>query len=307
MDFSVATERTTQTPNLVTNTSFYCQGGPQFNVAAESQAGFEHYALHSSPTAAVFPSQVCSNQSSPRSSWGSPDQFRSLSWEPANNNGLASHLSRQSQQSGGFPLRDSDMIYLPSATSYPTTGMYASNQSFDSSESSFHVQDGRFGIYQTASYPMAVPDGLPVSDLARPLSACSSSLGGLKADTDLPSPAPASEPGDDLTGAIHYPKDITSRQHCHSPQSSTVNSPTSGGGTPGNVSNSKQEEPYAQLIYRAFMSTPRRAMTLQDLYQWFRENTDKGKSDTKGWQNSIRHNLSMNMVSIPCSARRQMR
>ncbi|KAK4206421.1 hypothetical protein QBC37DRAFT_270307, partial [Rhypophila decipiens] len=32
-------------------------------------------------------------------------------------------------------------------------------------------------------------------------------------------------------------------------------------------------------------------MTLQDIYQWFRENTSKAKSDGKGWQNSIRHNL----------------
>jgi hypothetical protein len=103
-----------------------------------------------------------------------------------------------------------------------------------------------------------------------------------------------------MRGRSQYPKEISSRRHCPSPQSSVVDSPTSGGGsTPGNTSSSKQEEPYAQLIFRAFMSTPRRAMTLQDLYQWFRENTDKGKSDTKGWQNSIRHNLSMNKVSTP--------
>jgi Forkhead domain len=60
---------------------------------------------------------------------------------------------------------------------------------------------------------------------------------------------------------------------------------------------SKAEEPYAQLIYRAFMSQPRHAMTLQEIYQWFRENTDKANSESKGWQNSIRHNLSMNAVS----------
>lgn len=83
--------------------------------------------------------------------------------------------------------------------------------------------------------------------------------------------------------------------------------PGGGGGasdsglTGNNTSNSssnnnKNEEPYAKLIYRAFMSKPNHAMTLQEIYQWFRDNTDKGKDDTKGWQNSIRHNLSMNMV-----------
>ncbi|RYP08724.1 hypothetical protein DL764_001744 [Monosporascus ibericus] len=60
----------------------------------------------------------------------------------------------------------------------------------------------------------------------------------------------------------------------------------------------KADEPYAQLIYRAFMSTERHAMTLQDIYQWFRDNTDKTKGENKGWQNSIRHNLSMNAAFV---------
>ncbi|KAI5865832.1 hypothetical protein GGS23DRAFT_616947 [Durotheca rogersii] len=60
----------------------------------------------------------------------------------------------------------------------------------------------------------------------------------------------------------------------------------------------RTEEPYAVLIHRAFMSRETHAMTLQELYQWFRENTDKGKSENKGWQNSIRHNLSMNHAFI---------
>ncbi|OIW23882.1 hypothetical protein CONLIGDRAFT_686105 [Coniochaeta ligniaria NRRL 30616] len=59
--------------------------------------------------------------------------------------------------------------------------------------------------------------------------------------------------------------------------------------------NKSVETPYAQLIYQAFMSSPRRALKLQEIYQWFLENTDKGQpGQGKGWQNSIRHNLSMN-------------
>jgi hypothetical protein len=61
---------------------------------------------------------------------------------------------------------------------------------------------------------------------------------------------------------------------------------------------SRVDEPYARLIFRAFMSRERHAMTLQEIYQWFRENTDKAKTENKGWQNSIRHNLSMNAVRI---------
>jgi hypothetical protein len=56
------------------------------------------------------------------------------------------------------------------------------------------------------------------------------------------------------------------------------------------------DEPYAKLIYRALMSTTNHAMLLQEIYQWFRDNTSKGNDDTKGWMNSIRHNLSMNAV-----------
>ena len=59
-------------------------------------------------------------------------------------------------------------------------------------------------------------------------------------------------------------------------------------------------EPYAQLIYRALMSAPNHAMVLKEIYEWFEQNTDKAKiapsSSAKGWQNSIRHNLSMNGV-----------
>ena len=58
------------------------------------------------------------------------------------------------------------------------------------------------------------------------------------------------------------------------------------------------DEPYAKLIYRALMSAPNHSMVLQEIYQWFRENTAKGTSDSKGWMNSIRHNLSMNAVSL---------
>jgi hypothetical protein len=74
----------------------------------------------------------------------------------------------------------------------------------------------------------------------------------------------------------------------------TVNS--SGEMTVADVEDPGAEEPYARLIYRALMSAPNHSMVLQEIYQWFRDNTLKGSSDTKGWMNSIRHNLSMNAV-----------
>lgn len=56
--------------------------------------------------------------------------------------------------------------------------------------------------------------------------------------------------------------------------------------------------PYAQLIYQCFMELedPRQGLTLQAIYDYFRTHTDKCNNGGKGWQNSIRHNLSMNEV-----------
>jgi hypothetical protein len=66
--------------------------------------------------------------------------------------------------------------------------------------------------------------------------------------------------------------------------------------TPDDAQNDR-EQPYAQLIYRALLNAPNNTMVLRDIYTWFREHTDKAQEkDSKGWQNSIRHNLSMNGV-----------
>jgi hypothetical protein len=59
-----------------------------------------------------------------------------------------------------------------------------------------------------------------------------------------------------------------------------------------------KEQPYAQLIYQALLGADNHTMILRDIYDWFLKYTDKAAaSETKGWQNSIRHNLSMNGVS----------
>ncbi len=69
---------------------------------------------------------------------------------------------------------------------------------------------------------------------------------------------------------------------------------------------SPNSEPYAQLIFRALKSAPGHRMVLKEIYEWFAKNTDKAKtSSSKGWQNSIRHNLSMNGVSS-CNDRKNV-
>ncbi|KAB8257349.1 hypothetical protein BDV32DRAFT_160683 [Aspergillus pseudonomiae] len=55
------------------------------------------------------------------------------------------------------------------------------------------------------------------------------------------------------------------------------------------------DPPYSALIYQALRGAPGNKLSLQEIYGWFEENTTKGKDrSSKGWQNSIRHNLSMN-------------
>ena len=57
---------------------------------------------------------------------------------------------------------------------------------------------------------------------------------------------------------------------------------------------------YAQLIYSALMEARDNRMVLKDIYRWIERNTDKASNpDFKGWQNSVRHNLSMNKVWCP--------
>lgn len=59
----------------------------------------------------------------------------------------------------------------------------------------------------------------------------------------------------------------------------------------------KGEPPYAKLIYNALMDAPEHKLVLRDIYTWISDNTDKAKDPAfKGWQNSVRHNLSMNGV-----------
>ena len=58
--------------------------------------------------------------------------------------------------------------------------------------------------------------------------------------------------------------------------------------------------PYAQLIYKALMSVPDRQMILGEIYKYFQEKMPRFRNmQSKGWQNSIRHNLSMNGVCRP--------
>lgn len=106
------------------------------------------------------------------------------------------------------------------------------------------------------------------------------------------------------------PSPISISSYYSSPQPHTESSPTTmnvnsqNSASPHTVSDDGVSEddnnihtPYSQLIYQALMEQDDKRLPLQKIYEWFEINTKKGSDQSqRGWQNSIRHNLSMNAV-----------
>ena len=60
----------------------------------------------------------------------------------------------------------------------------------------------------------------------------------------------------------------------------------------------ERPESYAKVIYDALLEADSNVLTLQEIYDWIEQRTDKAKGgSSKGWKNSVRHNLTVNGVS----------
>ncbi|KAH6853184.1 hypothetical protein B0I37DRAFT_1791 [Chaetomium sp. MPI-CAGE-AT-0009] len=234
----------------------------------------DNYALHGSPALSSLP-QTSSNQSSPRT-WDSPEQLGPTPWEAATEQLHSRYPGLDPQLSGYLPNGD-----IP--TSFPADGMsFVPSQSFDGADNDYQRARSQTEPYP-AGYHTSPRDAYPSTpESGHPLSPCSTTL-------SMPMDDMASSLDDDVDSQAPTLVNPGPETKPRSKRSSAPSQLQAGEGK-------TEEPPYAQLIYRAFLSTPRQAMTLQEIYQWFRENTDRGKSPNKGWQNSIRHNLSMNQA-----------
>lgn len=58
----------------------------------------------------------------------------------------------------------------------------------------------------------------------------------------------------------------------------------------------KPQESYAYMIYKALESSPDGKLTLSDIYAWIEQNYTYYRTADPVWKNSIRHNLSLNVV-----------